>query len=183
VTLDDDNLLVSSDYCHYLRERLEAELNATVLFFNGIEGDVNARGDGEGFAKAEDYGNIVAQAVLDSLPSQELLAGPPEVYFKAHHYRHEVTNIYFLAALRVGMLPDYIFNEEDHTFDLQITYFRLGTYLQGVTAPGESLTRNGLPAKDAMAAKYRMFLGLVRAGSRLGRAGSRLGGAGAGGWC
>jgi hypothetical protein len=62
----------------------------------------------------------------------------------------------------VGMLPDYYWNEEDRSFDLQVTYFRIGRALQGITGPGESLTRNGLPVKEAMVAKYRMYMGLVR---------------------
>ena len=41
----------------------------------------------------------------------------------------------------------------------QSAYVRLGTQAQIVTFPGESLTRNGLPIKDAMAAPYKAVLG------------------------
>ena len=126
VCLDDIDILVSSDYPHYLRLALEASLNATVLFFNGIEGDVNPRGEGSAYDKAESYGNIVASAVLASLPAQEEVTGTPQVVYTTQYYRHPVTNVYFLAALRVGMLPDYIFNEEDRTFDLQVPWRRGG---------------------------------------------------------
>ena len=43
---------------------------------------------------------------------------------------------------------------------MQTTYFTIGSSLQGVAFPGESLTRNAEPVKAAMTAPFRMFLGL-----------------------
>ena len=57
--------------------------------------------------------------------------------------------------------PDYDFNEEDNSVDLQTSYFRIGDTIQGVAFPGESLTNNGLPIKAAMTTPFRLFLGLT----------------------
>ena len=44
---------------------------------------------------------------------------------------------------------------------LRSIYFRLGEAIQGVTFPGESLTRNGLAIKKAMKVDQRLLLGLT----------------------
>ena len=57
---------------------------------------------------------------------------------------------------------DYDFYDDADGFrvDLQVTYFGLGSTLQAVAFPGESVTNNGLSIKAAMTAPFRLFLGL-----------------------
>ena len=158
VTLGSSNLLFSSDYCHYVRTYAEAELNATVIYFNGAIGDVSPRGDGSAFERAESYGAEIATIALQTMAAQEPVADVG-LHIETAYYRHEVTNPLFKLADAVGML-DYDFNDEDDTVDMQVSYFRIGSALDGVAFPGESLTNNALPIKEVMTAKYRFFFGL-----------------------
>ena len=160
----EDSLQISSDFCHYVRTNVEAAIGngAPVLFFNGIQGDVDALGGGHGFARPRDYGTRISNAVIASLRNQEEIAGAPSLVFRSRQYRQIVTNNDFLNAMRSGALPDYLMPPGVNSLTLTVAYFSIGTALQAVTSPGESLTQNGLPAKRAMAAKYHMFLGLVR---------------------
>jgi hypothetical protein len=159
-TLSAGNLLISSDYCHYLRLNAEAALNATVVFFNGAIGDVTPRGSGSEYARAESYGNEVAAIALDSLRTGAVPVNEVELVTYTTYYRHPVTNPLFLLADALGLL-DYDFNEEDNSVNMQASYFRIGSALQGVAFPGESLTNNALPIKAAMTAPFRLFLGLT----------------------
>ena len=54
---------------------------------------------------------------------------------------------------------DFEMNGLDQKVTTQSTYFRLGSQLQGVAFPGESLTRNGLAIKEAMLAPHKLLLG------------------------
>ena len=160
-TLSASNLLVSSDYCHYVRTYAEAALNATVVYFNGAIGDVTPRGSGSEFARAESYGSEIAAIALASIAAgQTEVGGPIEVNTQTTYYNHQVTNPLFILADAIGVL-DYDFNEEDNSVDMQASYFRIGDTVQGVAFPGESLTNNGLPIKAAMTAPFHLFLGLT----------------------
>jgi hypothetical protein len=117
------------------------------------------------FAEAEAYGNHVAeQAVLmlaDAVPVEPILV----VDYK--EWLLPVSNALFNLAGMLGIL-DYDFDQgpNGNTVITQSTYVRLGTQAQIVAFPGESLTRNGLPIKDVMAAPYKAVLG--NAGDALG---------------
>ena len=45
--------------------------------------------------------------------------------------------------------------------ETRASYFRLGTQVQGVTFPGESLSQNGISIKNHMKAPSKLFLGLT----------------------
>ena len=158
VTLGSSNLLVSSDYCHYVRTTAEAALNATVIYFNGAIGDVSPRGTGSGFERAESYGVEIANIALAAMAG-EVEIREVSIYTQTAYYVHPVTNPLFLLADAVGLL-DYDFNDEDNSVNLQTSYFRFGSSVQGVAFPGESLTNNALPIKASMTTPYRLFFGL-----------------------
>ena len=169
VVLGADNLLLSRDYCGYTVDRLEAELGVPALFFNGILGDVTPRvpdGDyADDFARAQAYGELVADAALASLPSAE----PIELGF--HHAATDIVldveNQLFLLAAQAGLLDyDFDMRGDTATVRTQTAYLRLGNQLQLVAFPGESLTRNGLAVKDGFTTPHRIVLGL--AGDALG---------------
>ena len=64
----------------------------------------------------------------------------------------------YLKMLDYDLISNGFFNFE---IDTQASYFRLGSNVQGVMFPGESLTRNGLPIKVAMRAPFKFFFGLT----------------------
>jgi hypothetical protein len=159
VTLGSSNLLVSSDYCHYVRLYAEEALNATVVYFNGAIGDVSPRGSGSGFDRSDSYGREIADFALATLSAQTEVRDV-DVVVDTSYYTNAVTNPLFLLADAVGLL-DYDFNADDNSVNLQASYFRIGSALQGVAFPGESLTNNALPIKAAMTTPFRLFLGLT----------------------
>ncbi len=155
-----DNRDVSRDYPGYLVDHAEAALGAPVLFFNGIVGDCSPGGTGSQFDGAENYGVAVAESALGVMASA--VDVEPRLIVKKAEWRASVTNFAFILAYRSGIV-DY--DAEDIPGDTGIFTqgyaFALGTNVQGVAFPGESLTRNGLPVKEAMTAPYRLFLGLT----------------------
>ena len=111
------------------------------------------------FEEAEAYGTHIADQAALMLESAE----PVDLglHIGYDEWELEVTNTLFNLAGQLGILL-YDFNQGgflDGSVTTQSTYVRLGTMAQIVAFPGESLTRNGLPLKDAMAAPYKAVLG------------------------
>ncbi|PRP91396.1 Neutral/alkaline non-lysosomal ceramidase [Enhygromyxa salina] len=163
VVLGSDNLLMSRDFCGYAIDKLEAELDAPVLFFNGIQGDVSPRVPegmyADDFERAQAYGDHVADRTLLALDTVEPVG--VDMFRGYADFELDVTNETFLFAADSGIL-DYDFEIHDgvSTVSTQTAYFRFGAEIQLVAFPGESLTRNGLPIKDMMTAPHQVVLGL-----------------------
>ena len=163
VILGESNKEISRDFCGYTVDALEAELGAPVLFFNGVLGDATPKSpDGQyedDFEKAQAYGEVLAESALLALEQTEDVE--PEIVFLADEWEQKVDNLLFQAAANLG-LALYDFEMQglfDNYVTTQATYFRLGTQVQGVGFPGESVTYNGLSIKDAMKAPHRLLLG------------------------
>ncbi len=163
VILGEGNKLISRDFCGYAVDALEAEVGAPVLFFNGVLGDATPKSpDGQyedDFEKAEAYGDALAESALLALEQTEDVE--PEVVFLSDSWEQKVDNLLFQAAANLG-LALYDFDMQglfDSYVTTQATYFRLGTQVQGVGFPGESLTYNGLSIKDVMKTPHRLLLG------------------------
>lgn len=162
VVLGMDNKLISCDYPIYFVQALEADLGAPVALFNGTLGDATPKvPDGmysDDFARAEAYGALLAGIAGEIVAGAEVIE--PEVTFSHRKWVQTVDNALFKLAAQLGILQ-YDFDDDGGTKKVttQATYFRLGTKVQGVAFPGESLTRNGLAIKESMKAPYRMILG------------------------
>lgn len=156
-----DNTQISGDYCNYLREDVSKALaDVPVLFINGMIGDVLPKIDEAGFAAAEAYGSSIARAVLGLVEESQPLS--PGLRVARASFTQPVENTSFIAAMTAGLLDyDYQMQGLGLTVDTQVSLARLGVEAQIVAFPGESLTRNGLPIKDAMKAPYRFFFGLT----------------------
>jgi hypothetical protein len=164
VTLGSSNLEFSSDFVHYLREDAKELLGAPVMFSNGPIGDVSPDGQvGDNFERPESYGVGSARFAVETMKEQEQLSG--DIYVETKHFEHPLNNPLFLAAFQTGLTSCcYDIADEISRGDpipLQTSYIRIGDQVQGVAFPGESLTRNQEPIKDAMEAPYRLFLGLT----------------------
>lgn len=162
IFFDYDNKKISRDFCGYLVDALDKQLGGTALYFNGAEGDVSPDFDGgSAEAKAKGYGEaMAAEAVAALKGAVEVRQG---LVVQRTTWELLVSNAYFSLAERGGLLSE--FDVEKRAGKLVVTvgstYFRLGTAIQGVTFPGESLTRNGLAIKKAMKTKQRLLLGLT----------------------
>jgi hypothetical protein len=163
VVLGSNNRLVSRDFCGYAVDGIEAELDAPVLLFNGVQGDVSPRvpdGDyADDFERAAAYGGHLAGQANAALAALE----PVAVDF-ARGYGEltlDVSNQNFIFAAQAGIL-DYEFTTRGDVtvVDTQTAYFRFGDEVQLIAFPGESLTRNGLAVREGMSAPHSAILGL-----------------------
>lgn len=163
------NRELTRDYCGYTVDALEATTGAPVMFFNGILGDVSPStppGDyADDFARAEAYGTHIAEQAAATLAA----AVPVDLGMHADdvEWTMPVNNTLFNLAGQLGILDyDFMQNILSTSVLTQSAYVRLGTQVQIVALPGESLTRNGLPIKEAMTAPFQVALG--NAGDALG---------------
>lgn len=170
VVLGEDNKLVSCDYVGYTEGKLGELLGAPAALFNGTLGDASPKvPDGmyaDDFAAAQAYGEQLAGIAADLTMASEPIE--PTLVWTHKSWEQTVDNLLFKAAAQLGILQ-YDFDMIDilnQKVTTQSTYFRLGTRVQGVAFPGESLTRNGLEIKKSMKAPHRMILG--NAGDALG---------------
>jgi hypothetical protein len=163
VVLGEDNKEISCDYPGYMVQSLEAELGAPVALFNGTLGDATPKvPDGmyaDDFARAEAYGDLLAAIAADILAGEAAIS-PPTLTWAHKSWEQSVDNFLFQLAAQLGILQ-YDFEQDglSQKVTTQSTYFRLGTQVQGVAFPGESLTRNGLAIKEHMKAGHKIILG------------------------
>ncbi|KIG14341.1 hypothetical protein DB30_06943 [Enhygromyxa salina] len=163
VVLGSSNLQMSRDYCGYAVDNLEAQLEAPVLFFNGVQGDVSPQvPDGmyaDDFERAQAYGDHVAARTMLALDAVEPVG--VDMFRNYADFELDVTNETFLLAAQAGLLDyDFVIRDGVGLVATQTAYFRFGDEIQLVAFPGESLTRNGLPIKEAMTAPHQVVLGL-----------------------
>lgn len=162
VVLGEANKLISCDYPGYFVKDLEATLGAPVALFNGVLGDATPKvpdGDyADDFARAEAYGVLLSGIAADIAAGAVVVE--PELEFSHVEWVQLVDNLLFKAAALLGILLfEFEMDGLDQKVTTQATYFRLGRQLQGVSFPGEALTRNGLAIKEAMLAPHKIILG------------------------
>ncbi|MBN2005102.1 MAG: neutral/alkaline non-lysosomal ceramidase N-terminal domain-containing protein [Anaerolineae bacterium] len=106
VVLGPDNLLMSADYVHFLRESLEETLGGTAIFFSGSLGDINPQPvnrpyimdrTGGTFEMARDLGNGIADGVRGALQNPEPLPIEIKIAGKELKLREGKTKIAILA--------------------------------------------------------------------------------------
>jgi hypothetical protein len=169
VVLGDSNKELSRDYCGYAVDALETATGGPVVWFNGILGDVSPAVPAgmypDDFARAQAYGELLAMQASAMIENAE-----PVDLGMVHAYESwemPVDNFLFNLAGQLGILDyDFMMQGMQNIVTTQSAYFRLGTMVQIVSFPGESLTRNGLPIKESMPAPYKGVLG--NAGDALG---------------
>lgn len=163
VVLGMSNREISRDFCGYTVDSLEESLGAKdrVLFFNGAQGDASPDGgEGDGFARAESYGTLLADAARTAMDAPAPVA--PGVVVHYLPWKQEVTNTNFRLMNELGFL-DYDAEVVENTMavNTQAAYVELGDALEMVVFPGEALTRTGLAVKEKLTAPHRLWLGLT----------------------
>jgi len=162
VILGEDNKLISCDYTGYTVQRLEAELGAPAALFNGTLGDATPKVPqgmyADDFERAQAYGELLAEVAVGLTAATEPV--DPAIAWAHQSWEQEVSNQLFQLASLLGILQyDFQMSGLTQKVTTQSTYVRLGTQVQLVAFPGESLTRNGLAIKEKMTAPHRMLLG------------------------
>lgn len=163
VILGEGNKQISCDYPGYMVQALEAAHGAPVALFNGTLGDATPKvPDGmyaDDFARAEAYGELLADIAADIAGASEPIAEPTLTWAHAE-WEQTVDNALFSLASLLGILKyDFQMMGLGQKVTTQTTYFRLGASVQGLAFPGEPLTRLGLDIKTAMKAPHKLILG------------------------
>lgn len=156
--LASDNIEYSAGYVHYLRKTIENEIGGTTVFINGIVGDAQPHTDDQrNITSEKEYGRNVGKAVLNTIENKTKVRGDFEI--KTAKFSHSVTNPLILGGIAGGLIDLDLDSENKVT--TQVSYFRFGKTVEGVTFPGEALTRLGLPIKDTLTADAKFFFGLT----------------------
>jgi hypothetical protein len=123
-SLEDENTLVSSDFVHYVRERVEADLGGTAVYVSGdlgaaeIVGDTCVGGadphaadgsnefdrrDAIGFDRTRQLGELAGQATVEALRRGEAVA-VANITAATVRYRVSGSNDIFAFANSIGLL-------------------------------------------------------------------------------
>lgn len=160
-----DDSPMSSDWPHFVRHYMEQHTDAPSLFVNGIMGDITARIPSPGgYEGVEQYGKQLAQQAYQILEQSQLV--DPDLNIITQSYSNPVQNPLFILASLLGITDHQGVFDIEHWWRgfnviTKVSYFSLGSQVQGVTFPGEAVTRLGLPIKEQMQAPYKLFFGLT----------------------
>ncbi|MDC0717262.1 hypothetical protein [Nannocystis bainbridge] len=162
VILGEGNKEISCDYVGYSVQKIEAALGAPASLFNGALGDATPKVPAgeypDDFARAQAYGELLADLAIAAVETAEPVEG--SLVWSHTEWEQGVDNLLFQLAAGLGILQfDFESMGLSQVVTTQSTYFRLGTQIQGVAFPGESLTRNGLAIKETMKAPHKLILG------------------------
>lgn len=153
-----ENTKYSSGYVHYLREEIEDELGGITVFINGAVGDAQAATNGErGFETAKQYAELISDNVVNAVEYGDKVKG--DFSIKTATFTHPVTNPLILGGIQAGLIDLDLTSENILT--TKVSYFNFGNMVQGVTFPGEALTRLAIPIKQALTANNKFFFGLT----------------------
>lgn len=145
-----DNTLISADYPHFLREKIEAEAGGLALHFSAGIGLMQTPAEiGEsGFDRAQRVGHAYADKVLAALEGEEVVA---ESGLVPAFGRREPSCVLQNAELYIGVAmgvaegyKEFLYHLEGDDrcepfgcFDLPVNVLKLGDELTVVTFPGE----------------------------------------------
>ena len=143
------NTLISSDYPHVLRERIEQAVGGLAIDFSGALGlmQTPAKDVPEGIARMEYLGNQYADVVLDALANAVEVPDGVLVTFGYATAPVALENVALFVAVQMDIAEgykDYLYWVEDDPrcggmgcMDLPVAVLRLGDLATLVTAPGE----------------------------------------------
>lgn len=157
--IDADNRKWSSDYVGALRTTLNQSLNTKTIFINGIVGDSQPSTDNvRGIERAVKFGTDTGKTIAMKSWSGRMLDST-DIDYTQQTFQQKIENPLFLYALKVGILD--LFVDTNNTITTQMGVLSIGCDFKAIVFPGEALTRLGLPMKEALDSKYKMFFGLT----------------------
>lgn len=157
--LDSNNMQYSSDYIDSLRTNIENKSGGMTIFVNGILGDTQFSTSERTFEKAEEIGNLAANLIFESEKEKQKVKG--SLYVSTISFNHTVTNAAMLQLQNMDVLDLNL--DDNNQISVDLKYVHFGKDVSLLTFPGEALTRLGLPIKNEMSGKYKLFVGLANA--------------------
>ena len=138
-----ENLLVSSDYPHYLREAIEAEFGGMAIYFSGALGLMQTPST-QSFEDAERIGKAYAEVIGSALGSSDPPTCVPIVSAMVRQ-KLVLENLEFYAGLVSGMIDGfdgYLYDDGDgcDTFaciDIPVSALVFGDVMTWISVPGE----------------------------------------------
>ncbi len=138
-----ENLLLSSDYPHYLREEIEAEFGGMAIYFSGALGLMQTPST-QSFEDAERIGKAYAEVIGSALGSSD----PPVcVSINSAMVRQKLVleNFEFYAGLVSGMIDGfdgYLYDDGDECdlfacIDIPASAILFGDVMTWISVPGE----------------------------------------------
>lgn len=138
-----ENLFLSSDYPHFLREAIEEEFGGMAIYFSGALGLMQTPST-QSFSDAERIGNAYAEVIGSALKNSE----PPACVSVTSAMKRQklvLENFEFYAGLVSGMIDGfdgYLYDDggECNTFaciDIPVSAVVFGDLMTWVSVPGE----------------------------------------------
>ncbi|NUQ00098.1 MAG: hypothetical protein HUU35_09625 [Armatimonadetes bacterium] len=157
-TLQQANTLLSSDFAHPLRERLESALGGVALFVNGALGAmVTVSSAGETFAEAGRIGTALADAAYGALRASEEMIETGSLAVATREVRLPVANDAWRRAVAEGLVERPL---EEGELVTEVTAWGLGPATL-LSVPGEAQPALGRRWKRMMGRHHRFLLGLA----------------------
>jgi hypothetical protein len=159
----DENTLITSDYPHYLYEKLEHTVGGTALLITGpIGGLITPKTRNHTFESAKNFGETIADLSLNSLNSSSIIWNT-SIRLEHQELYIPLTNPVFRIASIINVLnrPLYNFRRDMLT---SINVIELGpdaSLAQIITVPGEDFPENWFEIKEKMHASHRIHIGLA----------------------
>lgn len=143
------NTLISSDFPHVLRQRLEDALGGMAVYFSADEGlmQTPAKDVPEGPARQQHIGVLYAEAVLQALKDAKNVDAGSKIGFGFATVPTRLDNVALFLAVQMEIAEgykEYLYSIEDDALcygfgciDLPILVLKLGDVATLVTFPGE----------------------------------------------
>ncbi|MFX0138566.1 MAG: neutral/alkaline non-lysosomal ceramidase N-terminal domain-containing protein [Candidatus Hodarchaeota archaeon] len=171
-----DNLILTSDYVGYLRDKVEEKLGGVVVFMNGALGGMitpDVEINEHTFEKAQEIGHKLAYATIRALRSRRSYR--LGAFFPFWKKTFNVEKRTFEVPLEnydffLGMMGGILYRS-DPWYKLPTVEFPMGTIMtevnvitigkaQMITMPGEVFPSIGYRLREAMTGKYKFQIGL-----------------------
>lgn len=159
------NTKVATDYVGPLQASVESAFGGIALFANGSLGDASPRPQGEGDARATNYGQELAKYVKKAVANAKNI--PPGLSIQSRVIEFKVENQGFIQAFKAGITSPYYEMKETaagmfiNSTISRIQFGKENNNIEMVTVPGEATTRLGLELREIMDGKNEIILGLT----------------------
>lgn len=160
-----NNHQMTSDFPHWLRQRVEEKLGGIAIYMNGAQGGMvtadiqNEKSfpKGEAWPEAERIGLALADKTVEILVKAETVPNPPLV-FQHREFQVPLQNERFKALISLRILPGEF--AENGLLTTEVNRLKVGD-AEFLTLPGEVLPNIGFFLKRHMKGHPRFLLGLT----------------------
>jgi hypothetical protein len=160
-----NNRLITSDFPHWLRKRVEERLGGVAIYMNGAQGGMvtaliqneQSYPKGEAWPEAERIGTTLADKALEALSHAEP-AKDARITFRRRVFMVPMENPGFKMLIDSGILPKETLTGE--SVQTEVSRITVGP-AELLTLPGEALPNIGLYLKRRMTGSPRFLLGLT----------------------